>query len=80
MTPAQIKGAAACSGPAREVWLAGRRYALEDILPTPTRYTTPGLPNYDNSVAPPLDLRWNSLALPKGFLRSKGSLTEVLRC
>ena len=32
MTPSQIKGAAAYSGPAREAWLAVRRYALEALL------------------------------------------------
>jgi hypothetical protein len=32
MTPSQIKGAAAYSGRAREAWLAGRRYALQDLL------------------------------------------------
>ncbi len=32
MTPAQIKGAAAYSGRARQAWLDGRRYALLDLL------------------------------------------------
>jgi hypothetical protein len=32
MTPSQIKGAAAYSGRARQAWLAGRRYALLDLL------------------------------------------------
>ena len=32
MTPAQIKGAAAYAGRARQAWLAGRRYALLDLL------------------------------------------------
>jgi len=30
--PSKIKGAAAYSGPARRAWLAGRRYALLDLL------------------------------------------------
>jgi hypothetical protein len=32
MTPSQINGAAAYSGRARQAWLAGRRYALLDLL------------------------------------------------
>ncbi len=32
MTPSQIKGAAPYSGKDREMWLAGRQYALQDLL------------------------------------------------
>jgi len=32
MTPSQIKGATAYSGRARQAWLAGRRYALLDLI------------------------------------------------